>query len=134
MKRRLLESISMNYTLQWSPMRRSILPNGISKVASPTCTSEFQAAFIHSIVSHTLITSQYGFVPFAVLDVSSTGRQTREGSRTLEVGNLPPKHGIVCRSLKCTPSSTLSRTSEFVKLLRFSVKAMTLRNTPIGHW
>ena len=28
---------------------------------------------------------QYGYVPFAVLDVSSTGRQTREGSRTLEV-------------------------------------------------
>jgi len=27
---------------------------------------------------------QYGYVPFAVLDVSSTGRQTREGSRTLE--------------------------------------------------
>ena len=26
-----------------------------------------------------------GYVPFAVLDVSSTGRQTREGSRTLEV-------------------------------------------------
>ena len=29
---------------------------------------------------------QYGYVPFGVLDVSSTGRQTREGSRTLEVG------------------------------------------------
>ncbi|KAG6900776.1 hypothetical protein C0993_002200 [Termitomyces sp. T159_Od127] len=27
---------------------------------------------------------QFGFVPFGVLDVSSTGRQTREGSRTLE--------------------------------------------------
>ncbi|KAF9527365.1 glycoside hydrolase family 92 protein [Crepidotus variabilis] len=27
---------------------------------------------------------RYGYVPFAVLDVSSTGRQTREGSRTLE--------------------------------------------------
>lgn len=27
---------------------------------------------------------QHGYVPFAVLDVSSTGRQTREGSRTLE--------------------------------------------------
>ncbi|KAG5724268.1 hypothetical protein E4T56_gene15923, partial [Termitomyces sp. T112] len=27
---------------------------------------------------------QFGYVPFAVLDVSSTGRQTREGSRTLE--------------------------------------------------
>ncbi|KAK2467881.1 hypothetical protein APHAL10511_000176 [Amanita phalloides] len=27
---------------------------------------------------------QYGYVPFAVLDVSSTGRQTREGSRTIE--------------------------------------------------
>lgn len=27
---------------------------------------------------------QYGYVPFAVLDVASTGRQTREGSRTLE--------------------------------------------------
>ncbi|KAL0956653.1 hypothetical protein HGRIS_002785 [Hohenbuehelia grisea] len=27
---------------------------------------------------------QYGYVPFAVLDTSSTGRQTREGSRTLE--------------------------------------------------
>ncbi|THH33315.1 hypothetical protein EUX98_g870 [Antrodiella citrinella] len=27
---------------------------------------------------------QYGFVPFSVLDSSSTGRQTREGSRTLE--------------------------------------------------
>jgi putative alpha-1,2-mannosidase len=26
----------------------------------------------------------YGYVPFAVLDASSTGRQTREGSRTLE--------------------------------------------------
>ncbi|PFH46186.1 glycoside hydrolase family 92 protein [Amanita thiersii Skay4041] len=26
----------------------------------------------------------FGYVPFAVLDVSSTGRQTREGSRTLE--------------------------------------------------
>ena len=29
---------------------------------------------------------QYGYVPFGVLDVSSVGRQTREGSRTLEVG------------------------------------------------
>ncbi|KAF8198088.1 glycoside hydrolase family 92 protein [Pholiota molesta] len=28
--------------------------------------------------------NEFGFVPFAVLDVSSTGRQTREGSRTLE--------------------------------------------------
>ena len=28
---------------------------------------------------------QYGYVPFAVLDTMSTGRQTREGSRTLEV-------------------------------------------------
>ncbi|KAJ7646924.1 glycoside hydrolase family 92 protein [Roridomyces roridus] len=28
--------------------------------------------------------NQYGFVPFAVLDPSSTGRQTREGSRTIE--------------------------------------------------
>ncbi|KAJ7072819.1 glycoside hydrolase family 92 protein [Mycena amicta] len=28
--------------------------------------------------------NQFGYVPFAVLDVSSTGRQTREGSRTLE--------------------------------------------------
>jgi hypothetical protein len=28
---------------------------------------------------------QHGYVPFGVLDVSSTGRQTREGSRTLEV-------------------------------------------------
>ncbi|KZT22603.1 glycoside hydrolase family 92 protein [Neolentinus lepideus HHB14362 ss-1] len=27
---------------------------------------------------------EYGYVPFAVLDTSSTGRQTREGSRTLE--------------------------------------------------
>ncbi|KAJ7745436.1 glycoside hydrolase family 92 protein [Mycena maculata] len=27
---------------------------------------------------------KFGYVPFAVLDVSSTGRQTREGSRTLE--------------------------------------------------
>ncbi|ESK92075.1 glycoside hydrolase family 92 protein [Moniliophthora roreri MCA 2997] len=27
---------------------------------------------------------QYGYVPFAVLDPTSTGRQTREGSRTLE--------------------------------------------------
>ncbi|KAF8902926.1 glycoside hydrolase family 92 protein [Gymnopilus junonius] len=27
---------------------------------------------------------EFGFVPFAVLDTSSTGRQTREGSRTLE--------------------------------------------------
>ncbi|KAJ7105408.1 glycoside hydrolase family 92 protein [Mycena crocata] len=27
---------------------------------------------------------QFGYVPFAVLDVASTGRQTREGSRTLE--------------------------------------------------
>ncbi|KAF7782203.1 CAZyme family GH92 [Agaricus bisporus var. burnettii] len=27
---------------------------------------------------------EFGYVPFAVLDVSSTGRQTREGSRTLE--------------------------------------------------
>lgn len=27
---------------------------------------------------------QFGYVPFAVLDVSTTGRQTREGSRTLE--------------------------------------------------
>ncbi|KAF5355492.1 hypothetical protein D9758_006356 [Tetrapyrgos nigripes] len=27
---------------------------------------------------------QFGFVPFAVLDTGSTGRQTREGSRTLE--------------------------------------------------
>ncbi|KAF8199830.1 glycoside hydrolase family 92 protein [Mycena galopus ATCC 62051] len=28
--------------------------------------------------------NQFGYVPFAVLDVSSTGRQTREGSRTVE--------------------------------------------------
>lgn len=28
---------------------------------------------------------QYGYVPFGVLDPSSVGRQTREGSRTLEV-------------------------------------------------
>jgi len=31
---------------------------------------------------------QFGYVPFAVLDVSSTGRQTREGSRTLEVSPI----------------------------------------------
>ena len=28
---------------------------------------------------------EYGYVPFDVLDASSTGRQTRESSRTLEV-------------------------------------------------
>ena len=28
---------------------------------------------------------EYGYVPFAVFDPASTGRQTREGSRTLEV-------------------------------------------------
>ncbi|KAJ6629531.1 glycoside hydrolase family 92 protein [Mycena sp. CBHHK59/15] len=28
--------------------------------------------------------NEFGYVPFAVLDISSTGRQTREGSRTLE--------------------------------------------------
>ncbi|KAJ6521933.1 glycoside hydrolase family 92 protein [Mycena vulgaris] len=28
--------------------------------------------------------NQFGYVPFAVLDVASTGRQTREGSRTIE--------------------------------------------------
>lgn len=27
---------------------------------------------------------QYNYIPYNVLDVSSTGRQTREGSRTLE--------------------------------------------------
>lgn len=32
-----------------------------------------------------LLTRQYGYVPFGVLDTQSTGRQTREGSRTLEV-------------------------------------------------
>jgi len=37
-------------------------------------------------VLHKDIHRQFGYVPFAVLDVSSTGRQTREGSRTLEVG------------------------------------------------
>lgn len=47
-----------------------------------------EAAFVCPMTAYTLITSQYGYVPFAVLDVSSTGRQTREGSRTLEVGNL----------------------------------------------
>ncbi len=31
---------------------------------------------------------QYGYVPFGVLDTQSVGRQTREGSRTLEVKSL----------------------------------------------
>ena len=42
---------------------------------------------------------QYGYVPFGVLDVSSTGRQTREGSRTLEVNPL-----IISKILRLTPS------------------------------
>lgn len=33
------------------------------------------------------LSSEYGYVPFSVLDPSSTGRQTREGSRTLEVNS-----------------------------------------------
>ena len=41
----------------------------------------------------TFLVRQFGFVPFAVLDTSSTGRQTREGSRTLEVRTLFPSHG-----------------------------------------
>lgn len=32
------------------------------------------------------ICREYGYVPYAVFDPSSTGRQTREASRTLEVG------------------------------------------------
>ena len=38
------------------------------------------------LVGPTHFSRQYGYVPFGVLDVSTTGRQTREGSRTLEVG------------------------------------------------
>lgn len=33
----------------------------------------------------TCICREYGFIPANVLDTSSTGMQTREGSRTLEV-------------------------------------------------
>lgn len=49
---------------------------------------------VYKLVSHSpsvprsrfnILAREYGYVPFAVLDTGSTGRQTREGSRTLEV-------------------------------------------------
>ena len=36
-------------------------------------------------VANLIIRSQYGYIPSNVLEVSNAGRQTREGSRTLEV-------------------------------------------------
>lgn len=40
-------------------------------------------SYVCRVLMHLWI-RQYGFVPFSVLDPSSNGRQTREGSRTLE--------------------------------------------------
>jgi hypothetical protein len=74
---------------------------------------------------------QFGYVPFAVLDVSSTGRQTREGSRTLEA-SVPS-----CRAetkLKYVCNSMHSRTSVSAKLLSYWVRRTTLSNTPIALW
>jgi hypothetical protein len=66
---------------------------------------------------------KFGYVPFAVLDVSSTGRQTREGSRTLEASVLlfgAEEAGLIniCDSMR-------SRTSAFAKLLSFWAKRTT---------
>ena len=72
---------------------------------------------------------QYGYVPFAVLDVSSTGRQTREGSRTLEVGTL-----IVSYTSQLTINSMLLRTLVSARLLSCWAKKMTRPSMPIVHW
>ena len=41
--------------------------------------------FVSFSVANLIIRSQYGYIPYNVLEVSNAGRQTREGSRTLEV-------------------------------------------------
>lgn len=55
-------------------------------------TSVFQ--FLKTVYPVLMLSPRhYGYVPFAVLDPTSTGRQTREGSRTLEVGSFTRYHG-----------------------------------------
>lgn len=83
----------------WSRMVRLIHLNGISKVDKSMFTSELLFLLTFTPPDGKWYLRQYGYVPFAVLDVSSTGRQTREGSRTLEVGG----EGIFL--LKTLPSS-----------------------------
>ena len=67
-------------------MVRLIHPSGTSKVDKSMFTSELLFLLTFSLPDGKRYLRQHGYVPFAVLDVSSTGRQTREGSRTLEVG------------------------------------------------
>jgi hypothetical protein len=69
-------------------MARLIHPSGISKVDKSMFTSEFLFLLTFFLPDGKRYLRQYGYVPFAVLDVSSTGRQTREGSRTLEVQRI----------------------------------------------
>ncbi|KAJ7282859.1 glycoside hydrolase family 92 protein [Mycena rebaudengoi] len=64
---------------------------------------------------------QYGYVPFAVLDVSSTGRQTREGSRTLEVTNSMPLRTFGIRQI----AQLLGKTDDEAK---FTNRSLSYRN------
>ena len=81
-----------------------------------------------------MFTNQHGYVPFAVLDPSSTGRQTREGSRTIEVLTLQshvlspaldgPSHFFI--------ASMHSMTSEFARLPNSSDRTTMSPSIPIG--
>ena len=69
----------------WFKIRESTLQNGTYTAAKATSTSEYQCTRVAVPWVDFNAISQYGYVPFAVLDTHSTGRMTREGSRTLEV-------------------------------------------------
>jgi hypothetical protein len=58
---------------------------GASSERIQVCFFSAPAYLEESCSNNVFLARQFGFVPFAVLDTSSTGRQTREGSRTLEV-------------------------------------------------
>lgn len=83
------------------------------------------------IIPLTQTCRKYGYVPFAVLDPSSTGRQTREASRTLEVPSASCIRNEYVTDETC---STRSRTLPSLKLQNFLTKLRMQPNTTIGPW
>ena len=130
-KRLGLASISTNCTPPWSRTVKLIHPTGISKVDKPMFTSELLFLLILFPLDDKWCLRQYGYVPFAVQDVSSTGTRSREASRTLEVGGerLYANNTITDFIL-----STPSRTLESDRSLSCWGMRMTLQSILNVHW
>lgn len=90
-----LASLSQN-PMEWDIMGREVLESRYRRIYTDNpfwmCVDQFIHVSLFFLLRAPspidIFRRQYGYVPFDVIDPSSTGRQTREGSRTIEVSLL----------------------------------------------